>query len=325
MDDLILKEEDYAREMDETVVPYLEERKHVVYLKRGFDMKLYCACYRADDAAGTVVMSHGFTESEEKYKESIYYFLKNHYHVYMHDHCGHGRSYRLVDDPSLVHIDSFGRYERDLLAVAHLALKEHPDLPLFLYGHSMGGGVAAASLSARPEMFVRAVLSSPMIRPITSGVPWPLASSLAAVLCRLGRAEDYVPGGHPYDGSESFETSPSTCRERYDYYQKKRETTPMFQMNAASCGWLDGAARLNRYLRTTAVKKILTPILLFQAQDDTFVVGSEQEHFVKRINEEGLTTARLVRVPGTKHEIFNSSTEVVKEYWKTIFSFLKGE
>lgn len=325
MFDQILKEENYRQAMDETVVPYLEERKKVVYLKRDEDRRLYCACYTADEPAGTMVISHGFTESEEKYKETIYYFLKNHFHVYMHDHCGHGHSYRLVDDYSLVHVDSYARYIKDLLAVAHLAQREHPDQKLYLYGHSMGGGVGAAALAARPELFTKAVLSSPMIRPITSNVPWTAAKWISWLLCHLGRSEAYVPGGHPFDGKETFEESPATCRERYDYYQKKRKTEKIYQMNSASYGWLYGAAQLNSYLRKDAVKKIQTPILLFQSENDTFVVGSEQEYFVKKINEAGLTTARIVKVPGTKHEIFNSSTEVLEGYWKEILNFLAGQ
>ena len=40
----------------------------------------------------------------------IYYFLKAGYYVYMPEHMGHGQSYRLTSDPSLVHIDTWKRY-----------------------------------------------------------------------------------------------------------------------------------------------------------------------------------------------------------------------
>ncbi len=321
----ILREETYKKEMDETVVPYLDARKKVVYLKRGFDMKLYCASYTADEAEAVVIISHGFTETEEKYKETIYYFVKNHYHVYMHDHCGHGRSYRLVDDLSLVHVDAYGRYVQDLLAVTRLAQKEHPDLPLYLYGHSMGGGVAAATLAMKPELFSKAILSSPMIRPLTKGIPWAASTALALTLCGLGKSEDYVPGSSPFiPNHETFEGSPSMNRQRYDYYQVKRESEPLFQMTSPSCGWVNGATKLNRYLQATAWKQIRTPFLLFQAENDTFVVNKEQERFANKVNRAGQTTATLIRVPGTKHEIFNSSTSVLESYWNAILDFLKG-
>ncbi len=68
-----------------------------------------------DMPKGVVVISRGFTESAVKYDEVAYYFLKEGYHVYIPEHCGHGRSYRLTADPSLVHIDTWRRYIRDFL------------------------------------------------------------------------------------------------------------------------------------------------------------------------------------------------------------------
>ncbi len=322
MGDLVLKEETYGQTMDGVVVPYLEARKTAFMVQRDGGHKLNCMKYMADDPVGVVIISHGFTETAEKYLENIYYFVKKHYHVYIHDHCGHGYSYRLTKDLSLVHVDSYGRYIRDLLELARRAGEENPGLPLYLYAHSMGGGVGAAALAAEPELFQKAVLTSPMIRPITAGIPWPVTCALAGLLCAVGRAEKYIPGGHPFDGKETFETSPSSNRERYWYYQKKRESIKEFQMTSPSCGWLYGAVKLNRYLQKEAWKKIRTPILLFQADDDTFVVGKQQRKFVDKINRAGNTSAELVFVPGTKHEIFNSSTEILDRYWETVFGFL---
>ena len=81
--------------------------------------------------------------------------------MYIPEHCGHGRSYRLVEEPSLVHVDSYKRYVADLLFVARTAKKEHKNLKLYLFGHSMGGGIAAAAVAAKPKLFERLVLSSP--------------------------------------------------------------------------------------------------------------------------------------------------------------------
>ena len=92
-------------------------------------------------------------------------------------------------------------------------------------------------------------------------------------------------------------------------------------MSAASCGWLREAARLNRYLQAEGWKRIGTPLLIFQAENDSFVWGSEQERFVEKVNQNGKTFARLVHVPGTKHEIFNSASIVQEGYWEEILEF----
>lgn len=320
-DGLVIQDKDYETVMRETAEPFLASRRREWKLPRDGGTFLSCARYEAEPARGAVVIAHGFTETAEKYHEIVYYFVRQGYRVYIADHCGHGYSYRLTEDLSLVHVDRYGRYVEDLLAVAETAGKENPGLPLFLYGHSMGGGVAAALLAERPEMFKKAVLSSPMIRPLTGNVPWGVAKLLAALLCRIGMAGSYVPGRHPFDGNEPFEDSPSVCRERFDFYQRKRDAEPLYQMTAPSCEWLHQAVLLNRDLMKTGWRNIRTPFLLFQAQDDTFVDNAQQDLFVEKVRSEGKTFAEKVFVPGTRHEIFNSGEAVLSGYWGRIFAF----
>ena len=170
----------------------------------------------------------------------------------MPEHCGHGRSYRLcsnTEDFSLVHIDDYKRYVEDLLFVSRIAAQEFPGLPICLYGHSMGGGIAACAAAQDPRLYSRLILSSPMIRPNTAPTPWPLACLIAKVFCMAGGEERYLPGNHPYDGTEQYADSASASQCRFLYYQEKRSKEPLFQMNAASYGWLWQAHRLNRIFK----------------------------------------------------------------------------
>ena len=323
MGDYIIKEADFTEYMKDTVEPFLAGRRKELRIPREDDKVLYCVCYSADNSKGTVVISHGFTETAEKYLEPIYYFVKHGYNVCQPEHCGHGRSYRLVEDLSLVHIDRYERYVSDLLAAAGAAKQTYPQLPLILFGHSMGGGIAAAALSRQPGLFACAVLSSPMIRPLTGTTPWPVAKLLAKFLCCMGKATQYVPGGHAFDGKERFEDSASTSRERFAYYQKKRNIDPLFQMSAASCGWLNETARLSRYLLGKGWKLVQTPLLIFQAQDDTFVSATAQDQFAEKVKDAGKVSVRKLLVDSTKHEIFNSEDRVLQNYWKEILTFLE--
>lgn len=323
MEEFIIKETSFAKFMEDTVEPFLAQRRKEFRIPREAGKELYCVCYDADAPRGTVIISHGFTETAEKYLEPIYYFVKHGYNVYQPEHCGHGRSYRLVEDPSLVHVDRYERYVADLLAAAEAAKQAYPQIPLFLFGHSMGGGIAAAALSLQPELFTGAVLSSPMIRPLTEPIPWPVAKVLAKLLCLMGKAKQYVPGGHAFDGKERFEDSASTSRERFAYYQKKRNAQPLFQMSAASCGWLNETARLNLYLMGKGWKQVQTPVLIFQAQNDAFVSAVEQDRFAEKLKTAGKASARKLRIDSARHEIFNSEDQVLQNYWKEILAFLE--
>ena len=141
----VLQEKNYAERMQNGVEPYLAAHAEEFYWERESGHPIHVLRYRAFRPRGVVVISHGFTENAEKYKEIVYYFIKEHFHVYLPEHCGHGKSYRLVEDPSLVYVDSYHRYVEDLLFVARKAKAEACGLPLVLYSHSMGGGIAAAA------------------------------------------------------------------------------------------------------------------------------------------------------------------------------------
>lgn len=322
MKTLAIPEAGYADTLRTVVEPYLNARKTECPLPRGEGQTLYCARYQADAAVGVVVMSHGYTETEEKYREPSYYFLQKGYHVYMPDHCGHGRSYRLTGDPCLVHVDRWQRYVDDLLAVAQAAHAQYPDLPLYLYGHSMGGGIAAAALARQPALFQRAVLSSPMIRPQTGGLPWWAARAAAFMLCAAGKAESYVPGHHPYDGAETFEDSAATSPARFAFYNEKRKAEPLYQMSGASCGWMREAGRLSAYLLGRGARAIQTPILLFRAGSDAFVDTGAQQRFADAVNAAGHAAVTLEMAPAARHEIFNADTATVAAYWQRVFAFL---
>ena len=205
----IIQENEYLDTMKNEVEPYLKAHCREGYIpgaediyheKNGIIGKIHVKRYLADDPKGVVVISHGFTEGAPKYEEMIYYFLQAGYHVYMPEHMGHGQSYRLTADPSLVHIDIWKRYVRDFLKVCHEIKRAYPKLPVNLLAHSMGGAIAAWE----PTLFHKVILSSPMIKPLTGGVPWPLTVLIANAECLLGKEESYVLGQKPYDGTDTF-------------------------------------------------------------------------------------------------------------------------
>lgn len=316
--DMILPEEQYAKMMETVVEPYLAKRMTTEYCERECGKRIFYARCLTDQPKGIVIISHGYTETVEKYLENIYYFLRGGYHVFMPEHCGHGRSYRMCSDAgdlSLVHVDDYRRYVDDLLFVSHKAAAEFSELPVYLYGHSMGGGIAAAAAAQAPGFFAKVILSSPMIRPSSEPVPWCLAGMIAKFFCIVGKKERYVMGNQPYSGPELFADSASVSEARFDYYQKKRSQETLFQMSAASYGWLWQAACLNHFLQRKAWREIACPVLVFQAECDTYVSKKEQDRFVRKLSHCKKGIAKLVRVSGVKHEIFNSGTEVLERYW----------
>lgn len=318
---MFISEKNFREELEKKVLPYLASHGGERFLEREPGRPIRCLCYRAERPRGVVVISHGYTEMAEKYLETIYYFLRSGFSVWLAEHCGHGRSYRLTEDLSLVHIDRWERYVQDLLYTAHLAKRESGGLPLYLFGHSMGGGIAAAALSMEPQLFSKAVLSSPMIRPLTGKVPWKTAIRIAHGYCLAGKSKHYVAGQKPYEEAEPERYEDCNCLSpaRFSYYRECKEENPLFHLNAASYGWLYQSAALNHYLQHTAWKRIQTPVLMFQAGREQMVSKKEQDRFARKLAARG--KLHYIHVRGAKHEIFCGSSGGARRCWRAVLQF----
>jgi alpha-beta hydrolase superfamily lysophospholipase len=62
------------------------------------------------------------------------------------------------------HFDSIEQVMNDISSVIDFIRKEHPDLPVFLYGQSMGGNLAISYALSFPDKINGAVSSSPWLR-----------------------------------------------------------------------------------------------------------------------------------------------------------------
>ena len=245
----LLNEKNFPEEMKNFVEPCFDAWGRESWYAREKGREIFCLSLHQKEARGVVLISHGFCESAEKYKELAWYFYQAGFSVYIPEHCGHGRSYRLTKDPCKVHIDSFWRYVKDLSYVAERVREENPGLPLLLFGHSMGGAIAAVTLAENPGKFQKGILNAPMILHRTGNIPPVIAYGASFLMCSLGRGEDYALGQHGFRDDETFEDSSSLSRARFDYYYEKRRSTPEFQNNGASYQW-----GLEAYRMTSAGK-----------------------------------------------------------------------
>ena len=147
----ILPESGFDETMVNEVEPLLQRYRVKGFLTIVRGTRLHYEYYLCSDPVGAVVLCHGFTESAEKYREMTYYFLQAGYSVFAPDLRGHGRSYREIEDPSLTHVGKFSEYVSDLDRFVEKIVRPNAvNLPLYLFGHSMGGAVAALYLSAHP-------------------------------------------------------------------------------------------------------------------------------------------------------------------------------
>jgi len=103
-------------------------------------------------ARGVVHVCHGLAEHAARYARFADALSQAGFHVYAHDHRGHGLT-RAPDAPQgrLATKDGWRLVLADVDAVHARIAEEHPGLPLILFGHSMGGLIALNSVLSRSD------------------------------------------------------------------------------------------------------------------------------------------------------------------------------
>lgn len=136
----------------------------------------------AENPRAAVLLAHGFGEYAERYIERYHGLIPalvaEGYSVYAYDHRGHGQSQgrrAVVDVETLV---------EDHLR-ARETLRAQP-LPVFAFGHSLGGLVTAASVVRDPRGLSGVLLSSPALLIGREEPAW--IKALAPVLAKLAPA-----------------------------------------------------------------------------------------------------------------------------------------
>ena len=316
----LLDQSSYTSQMESIVLPYIKARRESGYVERIPGQKMYYEHLENVNETRALVLVHGFTEDVEKFYETAYYFMQMGFSVWLYQQRGHGKSYRsFTKDLSRVHIDHYEDLVEDLhYFVQEVVMPAEINMPLYYYGHSMGGGVGAIYLETYPDDFPKAILSSPMFEIDSGKVPDFLEGPIMAVLSLSGET-NYLPGGKPFDQVPDFENSCTNCRPRFNYYFEEIKKDPYKQMSAPT---VRTAKEFLKIAKTATdpqnCQKVKAKVLLFQAGQDHTVRPGGENRFIEQIGERG----QMVRIEKAKHEIYRCNNEDMELYWDAIEKFL---
>lgn len=151
-------------------------------------LRIYWQCWLPEDSPRAVLLvAHGYAEHSGRYANLVDYFLPKGYAIYALDHRGHGKS-----EGNRVEILDYDDYLRDLKTFYDL-VRERQSEPLFLVGHSMGGGIATAyAIRHQAELDGLVISGSGIQLPGRPRIQRPANLELADTLSRDPQvAEDY--------------------------------------------------------------------------------------------------------------------------------------
>lgn len=102
-----------------------------------------------------LVISHGLAEHGERYMNLVDYFVPGGYAVYSLDHRGHGLSEGVRG-----YVERFSDFTSDLDSFISIVRGNHPDIKVYLVGHSVGGTIAAAYAARYQDRLDGLILSA---------------------------------------------------------------------------------------------------------------------------------------------------------------------
>ena len=119
---------------------------------------LYGIYLPAADAKACIIFVHGLGDHISRYDEMAMFFNDHNYSFTGVDLPGHGRS-----PGKRGHIKDFGQYGDIISSVARFVREREGDIPLILYGHSLGGNIALNYLLDDNE-FEKGIITSAWIK-----------------------------------------------------------------------------------------------------------------------------------------------------------------
>jgi alpha-beta hydrolase superfamily lysophospholipase len=263
------------------------------------------------EAKGVLLICHGLAEHSGRYRRFAALLAARGYHVYAHDHRGHGGT----TAPG-AELGRFARHEgarlvlEDVVAVRNFAATEHPNLPVILFGHSMGGMIAMATAEAYPALFDSLAIWNAHLNPGLAG----RAGLLLIKAERFFKGSDVPSLYGPKFTFEVWAKSVDGARTPFDWLSRDAAevdayaSDPLCGFAASVSMWLDmlkladGAGRKDALSR---LPKTLPVNIVGGGRDPATDCGRAMTWLARRLKSLGMSKVELTIHEEMRHETLN--------------------
>lgn len=310
-------DEAFKAKFTSELLPFLKAHPIKSFLGKAEKRVAYFEATR-DENQSILIISPGRGEFHEKHMEFMYDMYQSGYDIFYTNHRGQAHSERLVAGTKIGHVDSFQDYVDDLDWLVEHAKSTSPGKPVYLFGQSMGGLIAALYLKRFDQKISRAAIASPMFKINTGSIPFFTLPLLGFLGSSLGLAERYFPGsaGDPPDPNsfshDKGKKSGTSSKVRFDLlYHRTVLANPNLRVGSGSMGWVWEYIKVaekdswiasvfssdpNIFDQENAFE---TPMLLFNAEQDQYVMAEPQEAFCHQNS-----ACEYIVMKGSRHEIY---------------------
>jgi alpha-beta hydrolase superfamily lysophospholipase len=243
-------------------------------------LNIYAKHWKAAQPKAVVCIVHGLGEHINRYNHVADYFTANGFSCLGNDRRGHGQS-----EGPRGHVPKFDNF---LMEVKHLlatAKAHYKDLPVFLYGHSMGGNIVLNYLIEKQPNIRAAIVTGSWIRLVSP--PPALLVQVANVVKRfaptVGKSNEL--------NAKHLSRDPDCCTD----YENDPLVHARVSLGMGAC-MLDAAKRIDQFSGELSV-----PLLAMHGGDDQITDPTGTSELAKRLTSE----VTLEIWQGGYHEIHN--------------------
>ena len=262
-------------------------------------------------ARGIIQINHGLAEHAARYERFARFLAGRGFHVYAHDHRGHGATRAAETIPgAFAGKDGASKVIADVAAVHALITERHPGLPVVTFGHSMGGLIALNFAESHPAASAAlAVWNSNF----NAGIAGRAAQAILAVEAFF-KGSDTPSAILPKLTFQAWARAMPDRRTDFDWLSRDESEVDLYVADPL-CGW-DATVSMWRDVfaliyaggatqNLAKLPKSLPVHLIGGARDPATDKGEAVKWLEARMRGTGLTRVTLQILAETRHETLN--------------------
>ena len=263
---------------------------------------------------GVVLLSHGVAEYGQRYAPFAQFLCGKGFAVLAHDHLGHGQSVRDGGTPLYFGARHGWQYVTDdLAALQRTAARAFPQVPCFLFGHSMGSFIARTYLIRYPGALRGAILCG-------TGQPAPAVVSAGRLFVdreiRLLGPKAYSPQADALAfGAYNRAFAPN--RTKFDWISANEDNVDAYIADPLCGGdttlglfrdMLDGLSYITRQSNMDKMDADLPVFFIAGDQDPVGDMGKGVRKAHDCFKKAGIRDLSIKLYHGLRHEILNEAS-----------------
>ena len=305
-------------------------RKEFSFLSNDNATRIHAICWIPEgEVKGILQIVHGMVEYIKRYDAFATYLSEKGYYVVGHDHLGHGQSIQSKAHYGFFHETMGNEYViGDIHKLRKMTMKEYPDVPYYMLGHSMGSFLLRQYMSMYGEGLNGAiVMGTGNIPPTLLKAGKAVCRSIAAVKgwkYRSALVNNMGIGGYnkhfePSDSTKDWITSDDEIRAAY-------EKDPLCNFVFTVNGYYHmfrGIEVLTKKETMEKIPKDLPVFFVAGEQDPVGEFGKSVRYVYQKYTDAGMKDVELKLYPEGRHEVLNERNRA--EVYEDLYNWIESK